>query len=51
MRIRMLYFCPVELFKDESFIPAAWFWILDGADTEGKEETIVLSDYKNIRES
>lgn len=51
MRIRMLFFFPIELFKDGSFIPAVWFWILDGANTEGKEETILLSGYKNICES
>lgn len=43
MRIRMLFF-PVDLFKDESFIPAVWFWILGSANTEVMEETILVSD-------
>lgn len=50
MRIRMLFF-PIELLKDESFILVFWFWILDGADIEGKEEIILISEYKNTCES
>lgn len=36
--MRMLFF-PLDLFKQESFILAAWFSILHDADTEGKEAT------------
>ena len=50
MRIRMLFF-PVELLKDESFILAVGVWVLDGADTEGKAEIFLLSDYKKTCDS
>lgn len=43
----------MDLFKDGSFIPAVWFWILGSANTEVKEETILFSDWhcKNTFES
>lgn len=50
MRGKELFF-KIYLLKDESFILLVWFWILECANMEENEETILLSDYKNICES